>query len=116
MTSHAEFLRVEGGDRELSVAIREGRWREVESLSARERALCEAAERLSAQPTSMTEADWLPLRDLGFSDEAILEVAHVVGVFNHLTRLADGLGLELDPQTEEAARTGIPLVRPQQPR
>jgi hypothetical protein len=63
----------------------------------------------------MTEADWQPLRDLGLGDEAILELVHVVGVFNHLTRLADGLGLELDPQTEEAARTGVPLVRPPVP-
>ena len=99
------------------MAVREGRWRDVEaSLSDRERALCEVAERLSARPTSMTDADWQPLRDLGLTDEAILEVAHVVGVFNHLTRLADGLGLELDPQTEDAARTGVPLVRPEQPR
>lgn len=93
------------------MAIRERRWRELETLTPRERALCEVAERMSARPTSMTEADWQPLRDLGLTDETILEVAHVVGIFNHLTRLADGLGLELDPQTEEAARTGMPLVR-----
>jgi alkylhydroperoxidase family enzyme len=93
------------------VAIRERRWREVETLTDRARELCEVAERISKQPTSMTAAEWQPLRDLGLTDEAILEVAHVVGVFNHLTRLADGLGLELDPQTEEAARTGVPLVR-----
>ena len=31
----------------------------------------------------MTPEDWSPLRDLGFDDEACLEVAHVVGVFNH---------------------------------
>jgi uncharacterized peroxidase-related enzyme len=95
----------------LSVAIRERRWRGVHSLTHRQRALCEVAERMSERPTSMTAADWQPLRGLGLSDEAILEVTHVVGVFNHLTRLADGLGLELDPQTEAAARTGEPLVR-----
>jgi uncharacterized peroxidase-related enzyme len=93
------------------VAIRERRWRELSSLGSRERALCEVAERMSARPTSMTEADWQPLRDIGFTDEMILEVAHVIGIFNHLTRLADGLGLELDPQTEDAARTGVPLQR-----
>jgi hypothetical protein len=71
------------------------------------------AERISARPTSMTAADWQPLRELGLGDEAMLEVTHVVGVFNHLTRLADGLGLQLDVQTEEAARTGTPLVRAQ---
>jgi alkylhydroperoxidase family enzyme len=93
------------------VAIRERRWRDVSSLSEREHALCEVAERISAQPTSMTASDWQPLRELGLSEETLLEVAHVVGIFNHLTRLADGLGLELDPQTEEAALTGVPLER-----
>ena len=59
----------------------------------------------------MVEEDWLPLRDLGFGDEGILEVAHIVGIFNYLTRLADGLGLQLDPGTIEAAETHIPLRR-----
>jgi hypothetical protein len=41
----------------------------------------------------MTEEDWQPLRRLGFDDRACLEVAHLVGLFNYLTRLADGFGL-----------------------
>jgi alkylhydroperoxidase family enzyme len=64
--------------------------------------LCELAHKLSATPTSMVEDDWQRLRDLGFDDHACLEVAHIVGIFNYLTRLADGLGLQLDPQTREA--------------
>ena len=60
----------------------------------------------------MSAGDWQPLRDLGFDDRACLEVAHIVGIFNYLTRLADGLGLALDPETEAAARTGEPLRRP----
>ena len=60
----------------------------------------------------MVESDWRPLRDLGFDDEACLEVAHVVGIFNHLTRLADGLGLRLDAETEAAASSGVALRRP----
>jgi len=75
----------------------------VPTLTARQRALCEIAEKLSATPTRMVERDWQPLRDLGFGDEGCLEVAHVVGMFNHLTRLADGLGLQLDPETAAAA-------------
>jgi alkylhydroperoxidase family enzyme len=59
----------------------------------------------------MVEADWQPLSNLGFNDEACLEVAHIVGIFNYLTRLADGLGLQLDRGTEQAAATGIPLQR-----
>lgn len=82
------------------------------TLSPRERALCEVAEKLSATPTRMTEEDWAPLRALGFDDRACLEVAHIVGIFNYLTRLADGLGLQLDAETRAASETGKALRRP----
>jgi alkylhydroperoxidase family enzyme len=59
----------------------------------------------------MSEADWEPLRKLGLDDQALLEVTHVVGIFNYLTRLADGMGLLLDPETAEASRTGVALER-----
>ena len=52
----------------------------------------------------MVEADWKPLRDLGVGDEGCLEVAHIVGIFNHLTRLADGFGLQLDAETIAAGQ------------
>jgi alkylhydroperoxidase family enzyme len=93
-------------------AIKQRRWRELPGLSQRERALCAIAEKLSATPTRMVEQDWQPLRDLGFDDRACLEVGHIVGLFNYLTRLADGFGLQLDPKTQDAARTGISLKRP----
>ena len=51
-----------------------------------------------------------PLRDLGFDDAALLEVGHIVGIFNYLTRLADGFGLQLDPQTVEAKQTETKLI------
>jgi alkylhydroperoxidase family enzyme len=70
------------------------------------------AEKLSATPTRMVSEDWDPLRRLGFDDRALLEVGHIVGIFNYLTRLADGFGLELDAGTEQASRTGKPLQRP----
>jgi uncharacterized peroxidase-related enzyme len=92
-------------------AIKEKRWREVD-LTPRQRALCEVAEKMSAQPTKMTEADWQPLRDLGFDDQALLEVGNVVALFNYYTRMADGFGLQLDPHTEEASRSGEALRRP----
>ena len=57
----------------------------------------------------MVESDWQPLRDLGFNDRACLEVAHIVGLFNYLTRLADGLGLQLDAATQKASETGVKL-------
>ena len=56
--------------------------------------------------------EWQPLRDLGFDDVALLEVGHIVGIFNYLTRLADGFGLQLDRRTIEASETGVALRRP----
>ncbi|MGH7864296.1 MAG: carboxymuconolactone decarboxylase family protein, partial [Candidatus Binataceae bacterium] len=109
---HAEFLRVEGGDAKLIEAIKHKRWRELEGLSERQRALCAVAEKLSATPVRMVEDDWKPLRRLGFDDAAVLEVAHIVGIFNYLTRLADGFGLQLDEAVDNASRTGIALRRP----
>ncbi|MFQ5968024.1 MAG: hypothetical protein ACE5MI_10490 [Acidimicrobiia bacterium] len=67
------------------------------------------AEKMSAEPTGMVEADWAQLRQLGFDDEACLEVGHIVGIFNHLTRLADGFGIQVDPEVSEAAGSGDPL-------
>lgn len=103
-------MRAENGDPELAAAIREHRWSELPHLTPRTRALCEVAEKLSATPNAMTEADWEPLRRLGFDDQACLEVAHIVGLFNHLTRLAAGFGLRLDPPTGQAADAGTALV------
>ena len=71
--------------------------------------MCELAWKLSKLPTRMTRADWQPLRDLGFTEQALLETGHIVGIFNYLTRLADGFGLEVDPPVIEAGRSGVAL-------
>jgi hypothetical protein len=42
-------------------------------------------------------------------------VVHVVGLFNYFTRLADGVGLRLDPEFAQAARTGVALRRASAP-
>ena len=102
---------MENGNPALVEGIKHKQWRELSGLSQRERALCSLAEKLSATPTRMVEQDWKPLRDLGFDDRACLEVAHIVGLFNYLTRLADGFGLQLDAKTEKSAKTRIALKR-----
>src|SRR5919198_82107 len=102
MESHTEFLRAEEADPELVEAIKKKRWRELD-LPARDRALAEVAEKMSATPTRMTERDWQPLRDLGLDDQALLEVGHIVGIFNYLTRMADAFGIRLDEPVDGAA-------------
>ena len=75
------------------------------------RAFGTVAEKLSFAPTTIGPADWDSLRSVGLDDEGCLEFAHIVGIFNHLTRLADGFGIKVDPQTMAAASGGAPLRR-----
>lgn len=70
------------------------------------------AEKLSREPLTVGPGDWDKLRAVGLDDQGCLEVAHVVGIFNHLTRLADGFGIAVDERTLAAARGGGALQRP----
>ena len=54
------------------------------------------AVKLSLEPWNMEEADVQELRDAGFSNAGILDIAHVTGYYAYVNRLADGLGVELE--------------------
>lgn len=80
-------------------------------LTPRQRALCALAEKMTLTPREMTAEDWQTLRDAGLTEQGLLEVAHVVAIFNYFPRMADGFGLKPDPRLRESAATGIPLQR-----
>lgn len=44
----------------------------------------------------MAESDVIALRDVGFSDRAILDIAQVVAYYAYVNRIADGLGVSLE--------------------
>jgi len=44
----------------------------------------------------MTEDDLSHLKGVGFDDPTILELVHVIGFFNHINRVADALGVDLE--------------------
>lgn len=66
-------------------------WRHAR-LNRREETMCAFAEKLTLTPAEMTEADLEPLRDLGLTDEQILELVQVVGMFNMTNRVSSALG------------------------
>lgn len=74
-------------------------WRSAE-LSAREGALLAYADKLTRTPAGMVEEDLGPLREAGLSDAAILEANLVVAYFAYANRIADGLGVVLEPGRE----------------
>ena len=63
-------------------------------LSPADRALCDYAVKLTLAPGETGEADVVSLRDEGFSEEAITIAVQVIGYFNYINRVADGLGVD----------------------
>ena len=66
---------------------------------------------MSLRPREMTAADWQELREVGLDDQGLLELGHLIAIFNYFPRMADGFGLILHPQLREAAATGVALRR-----
>jgi len=48
----------------------------------------------------MSQKDVLELENIGMSQEAISDAAQVVGYFNYINRIANGLGVDLEPEME----------------
>lgn len=61
-------------------------------LGPRERAIVDYSMKLSRDPSAVTAADLAPLRAVGLSDLAILDLTHVIGMFNWANQLFLALG------------------------
>jgi len=70
----------------------------VARLDATDRALCAYADKLTRTPSAIDQDDVEALRAVGLDDRAILDACQVIAYFNFVTRLADGLGVELEPE------------------
>ncbi len=55
------------------------------------------AVKLNSEPWAVRQPDVETLREAGFDDAAILDIAQVTAYFAYVNRLADGLGVELEP-------------------
>jgi uncharacterized peroxidase-related enzyme len=73
-------------------------------LSGADRAMLEYALKLTLEPWNMAEADVVALREAGFGDADILDINQVAGYYAYVNRLADGLGVELEPFWRETSR------------
>lgn len=65
-------------------------------LEPADRALLDYAVKLARSPDAMVEEDVEALRDAGFSDRAILDIAQVTAYFSFVVRIADGLGVTVE--------------------
>ncbi len=53
--------------------------------------------KLTRTPWKMCRDDLEPLRDAGLTDREILDLAMIVSYYAYVNRMADGLGVELEP-------------------
>ncbi len=70
-------------------------WRQAE-LSPADQAMLVYVEKLTLRPYQMAEADVIALRQVGFSDAAVLDINQVTSYYAYVNRLADGLGVALE--------------------
>lgn len=65
-------------------------------FTGRELELMHYAEKLTLNPGDMKEEDVQALRDAGVDDGEILEANQIIGYFNYVNRLLNGLGVSTD--------------------
>ncbi|HHL21977.1 MAG TPA: alkylhydroperoxidase [Aliiroseovarius sp.] len=100
--AHGAAVRALSGRPELGEAMVMN-WR-VADLTARERAMLTFAEKLTRASAEVEEPDRQALRDAGFSDRDIFDIASVAGFFNMTNRVASATGMEPNPEYHAQAR------------
>jgi len=76
----------------------------VANLDDRQRAMLDFAEKLTKASADVVEADRQALRDVGFSDRDIWDIASVAGFFNMTNRVASGSEMRPNPEYHAQAR------------
>ncbi len=80
------------------------------NLEPKELGMLEFAELLTVQPANVVGDDIERLRQLGWTDEDVVDIVHQTAMFNYMTRIADGLGVELDDMMLQAEERDRPVV------
>ncbi len=73
-------------------------------LDARPLAMLEFAEKLTKSSAEITEPDRQALRDAGFSERDIFDIANVTGFFNMTNRVASAIDMRPNPEYHAQAR------------
>lgn len=85
-----------GGDVERARALARGE--DPRPGEGRLAALLAVAVKLTRQPEAMVESDVATLRAIGLGDAGVHDAVAVTAYFNFVNRMAQGLGIELEPE------------------
>lgn len=100
--AHGAAVRQLSGDPALGEAMVMN-WRAA-PLDARRTAMLEFAETVTKASSEIVEADRTALREAGFSDRDIWDIANVAGFFNMTNRVASATGMQPNPEYHAQAR------------
>lgn len=104
LTAHGAAVRARGKDPQLGEVISHN-YRAAD-LPPRQTAMLDFAVKLTEQPDKMVEADRQMLRQHGFSDRDIWDIAAVAGFYNMSNRLAAATDMRPNVQYHAQARSG----------
>jgi len=94
MRHHGEALRRLISDESLVAQLKED-YTHAE-LAPADRAMLDYAAKLTRTPAAVSAADIQMLREAGFADRAILDIAQITAYFAFVNRIAEGLGVALE--------------------
>jgi uncharacterized peroxidase-related enzyme len=69
-------------------------------LEPQDKAMIDFALKLTREPWKVKREDVEFLQQYGFSEAQVVDIVLITCTFNFMDRLADGLGIELDPQMQ----------------
>ena len=102
LVAHGAAVRELSGDPSLGERLVMN-WRTAD-VDAKERAMLAFAHRLTVAPQEVEEADREALREAGWSDRDIMDIASVAAFFNMTNRVAAASGMEPNAQYHSMAR------------
>lgn len=70
----------------------------VANLEPRQRAMLDFAHKLTMTPAEIGEADRQALRDAGFSERGIWDIANIAGFYNMTNRVASAVDMQPNPE------------------
>jgi uncharacterized peroxidase-related enzyme len=102
LTAHGAAVRQYSGDPALGeLMVMNYR---VADLEPRQRAMLDFAVKMTERPHEMSEQDRQTLRDNGFSDADIFDIASVAGFFNMSNRVASAVDMMPNPEYHAQSR------------
>ncbi|MEQ9693142.1 peroxidase-related enzyme [Shimia sp. SDUM112013] len=96
LTAHGAAVRELSGDPELGELMVMNY--KAARLDVRQRAMLDFAEKITKESSATSEADRQALRDVGFSDRDIFDIASVTGFFNMTNRVASATDMRPNPE------------------